>query len=239
MTSLRPRDTKSVVSFRGFFSRVCFSSFRSLVRFRFVVRWFWFFCCFCPCSCSFLSFALVVRRVLFVGGSCCGGASVVLSASFSFGSSVVRCCSFFPCRSSASCGCSGLVACRCLLLALSLLCRFFLGVSSRAFFLLCSFSFFCSSRFCSLPSCGWSGVVSWLLFLAAACVVSFVLWLGCLVRFCFPWSCCCLCLPCLSFGRCCGLGSSWRLLCLWLCLVCLGARRALTCFCWGFVPFFR
>ena len=62
------------------------------------------------------------------------------------------------------------------MLALSRLCSFFLGVSSRAFFLLCSFSFFCSSRFCSLPSRGWGGVVSWLLFPSVA-------WLGwrCLV----------------------------------------------------------
>ena len=112
-----------------------------------------------------------------------------------------------------------------------------LGVFSRAFFFFCSLSFCFLSRVRSFPSCGWSGVVSWLLFVAAASVFSFLLWFGGLVRFCFPFSCCCLCLRCLACGRLCGVGSSWCLFCLWLCLVCLRACRALVVF-WGFVPLF-
>ena len=111
------------------------------------------------------------------------------------------------------------------------------GVFSRAFFFLCSFSFVCSSRFCSLPSCGWSGVGSWLLFLAAAFVGAFFFWVCLLVRFCFSFSRCCLCLRGVAFGRLCGLGSSWLVFCWRVCLVCLRACCALSCS-WGFVPLF-
>lgn len=115
--------------------------------------------------------------------------------------------------------------------------RFSLGVSSRAFFFFRSFSFFCSSRLCSLPPCGWAGSVPWLLFLAAAFFVPFFFWLCLLVWFCLARSCCCLCLPCLAVGRLCGAGSPWLVFCLWFCLVCLCACASLVFF-WGFVPLF-
>ena len=62
------------------------------------------------------------------------------------------------------------------------------GFFRRAFFLFRSFSFVCSSRFCSVPPCGWFGFVSWLLFLAAAFFFPFFFSVGCLVRFFFPFS---------------------------------------------------
>lgn len=112
------------------------------------------------------------------------------------------------------------------------------GFFRRAFFFLCSFSFFCPSRLSSLPSSGWAGVVSWLLFLAAAFVLPFFFWVCCLVRFFFSFPCCCLCFRGFSSRRLCGVGSSWLVFCLWFRLVRLCACGALSCFRWGFVPLF-
>ena len=112
------------------------------------------------------------------------------------------------------------------------------GASPLGFFFFCPFSFFCSSRVRSFSSRCWFGVVSWLLFLAASFFFPFLLWFGGLVRFCFSFSCCCFRLRCLSFGRCCGVGASWLVFCLWLCLVRLCACRALAVFVGGSSPFF-
>ena len=117
-------------------------------------------------------------------------------------------------------------------------CRVLSGVFSRAFFFLCPFCFFCFSRVRSFPSRGRSGVVAWLLFVVVAFVVSFVLWLGCVVRFRLAFSCCCLCVGCLVVGRFRGVCASWLVFCRWVCLVCLRACCALSCFCWGLVPLF-
>ncbi len=73
------------------------------------------------------------------------------------------------------------------LLPETLLCLLW-GVFSRAFFFFCSFSFFFLSRVRSFPSRCRFGVVSWLLFLAAAFFVPFFFWVCCLVRFCFSFS---------------------------------------------------
>ena len=112
------------------------------------------------------------------------------------------------------------------------------GVFSRAFFFLCPFCFFFLSRVRSFPSRGWLGSFAWLLFVVVAFFVSFVLWLGCVVWFFFPFSCCCLCFCCLVVGRFRGVCASWLVFCLWFRLVCLCACCALSRFCWGFAPFF-
>ena len=98
MTSLRPRSQEHVVSPLGVFSRACFRSFRFLLFFPFLAV---FSSCSCSCaSCS--SCSLVGWCFLFLGGSFCRCAFFLLSAAFSFWSSVVWCCSFGSCWSSAS-----------------------------------------------------------------------------------------------------------------------------------------
>ena len=103
-----------------------------------------------------------------------------------------------------------------------------LGVFSRAFFFLCPFCFFCFSRVRSFPSRCRFGSVSWLLFVVVAFVVSFVLWLGGVVRFCLAFSRCCLCVGCLVVGRFRGVCASWLVFGFWFCLVCLCACCALS-----------
>ena len=77
------------------------------------------------------------------------------------------------------------------------------------------------------------GCCSWLLRSSSRSFSGSVVWCGFASRSREK----CFCLRCLSFGRLCGVGSSWLVFCLWLRLVRLRACRALAVFVGGSSPF--
>jgi|GEM_PF-6941134 len=250
MTSLRPRFQKHVVSPLGVFCSclLCFFSFSGWSFSRFcLVRLLRLLCLLLLLLgglgllvlCRFVLLCSLLRRQSRLATLWAIALPfVLLSAAFSFGSSVVWGCPFFPCRSSASFGRLGLVA-----LSVSVAC----SLSSLSFL----FGGFLSCVFPSLsvlvllfvallfPSVVWLVWLCRVAVVPGCCVLRPVLFLGLSAGVALPRAVVLLPLPSLSRG--------W--LALWCACVLAGVLSLVSSglslclwrvelFCWGFAPLF-